>query len=376
MITSLHIQNFQSHPDTKLEFDPGVNVIVGSSDSGKTAIIRALRWAVWNKPLGDAFRSDWGGDTSVTAFLDFGAGSVERFKGKGGDRYAVWKEGQLDETKLKAFGTTPPEEVDRLFNIKELNLQSQLDSPFLLSQSAGEVARYFNRIARIDQIDSSMQTVERWVRKINQDIASQESQITQHQQTLQEFEYLDKMESEVEVLEDMQSRRDKTARGSQTLETKLKELQQVEEEMEAQILAVRAEQAVGDILALFDRKDTVQTRILALSKVIEESDRVKKQAGELKEEISSEKLVTGLLELYQEQEKVAERFQRLGRALTQYRTTKKEYEEQQTKLEELEQQWHEHFPNECPMCGSRVEEDGKFTIGPALREQFNAGVKK
>jgi len=56
MIKYLQIQNFQSHKDSLLEFDPGVNVIVGSSDSGKTAVIRALRWLVWNRPSGDAFR--------------------------------------------------------------------------------------------------------------------------------------------------------------------------------------------------------------------------------------------------------------------------------------------------------------------------------
>jgi len=66
MIKTLSIQNYQSHKDSTLEFDPGVNVIVGSTDSGKTAIIRALRWLIWNRPNGDSFRSTWGGDTKVT----------------------------------------------------------------------------------------------------------------------------------------------------------------------------------------------------------------------------------------------------------------------------------------------------------------------
>jgi len=36
MIESAQIKNFQSHRNTELTFDPGVNVIIGSSDSGKT----------------------------------------------------------------------------------------------------------------------------------------------------------------------------------------------------------------------------------------------------------------------------------------------------------------------------------------------------
>ena len=70
MIQKLNIQNFQSHKDTKLEFHPGVNVIIGQSDSGKTAIIRALRWLIWNRPGGDDFRSDWGGGTVVKIKID------------------------------------------------------------------------------------------------------------------------------------------------------------------------------------------------------------------------------------------------------------------------------------------------------------------
>src|SRR5665647_764854 len=59
MIKSLEIHNVQSHKDTFLEFDPGVNVIIGSSDSGKTAILRAIKKVVFNRPLGDSFISNW-----------------------------------------------------------------------------------------------------------------------------------------------------------------------------------------------------------------------------------------------------------------------------------------------------------------------------
>ena len=59
MIKQINIKNFQSHKSTQLKLDPGVNVIVGSSDSGKTAIIRAYLWVVDNRPLGNAFVSHW-----------------------------------------------------------------------------------------------------------------------------------------------------------------------------------------------------------------------------------------------------------------------------------------------------------------------------
>jgi len=70
MIKQLTIKNFQSHKKTKLEFSDGVNIIIGQSDSGKTAIIRALNWVVNNKPSGDSFRSHWGGDTNVEITME------------------------------------------------------------------------------------------------------------------------------------------------------------------------------------------------------------------------------------------------------------------------------------------------------------------
>ena len=36
------LENFQSHKHTSIEFNEGLNVILGPSDSGKSAIIREL----------------------------------------------------------------------------------------------------------------------------------------------------------------------------------------------------------------------------------------------------------------------------------------------------------------------------------------------
>ena len=70
MLSCLSIENFQSHEHSFLEFSKGINVITGSSDSGKTAILRALYWIIWNRPQGDSFKSWWGGDTKCSLVID------------------------------------------------------------------------------------------------------------------------------------------------------------------------------------------------------------------------------------------------------------------------------------------------------------------
>src|SRR4030042_795222 len=193
MIHSLHLTNFQSHKDTHLEFHPGVNVIVGTSDSGKSAVIRALRWLVWNRPVGDEFRSSWGGDTSVDVELN--SGQVTRIRTKVFNGYRLGADEVFEATK-----TDVPQEVQQTLNLGDINLQQQLDSPFLLSQSPGAVAEHFNHVAHLDQIDTGLRNVQGWIRQLEQDAKSNEQRIKGLEEELKGFEHLEKFEAEVEVL--------------------------------------------------------------------------------------------------------------------------------------------------------------------------------
>ena len=51
MFTRLEIKNFQSHKNTTIDFDKNINSICGETDNGKSAVIRAIKWIVENRPL-------------------------------------------------------------------------------------------------------------------------------------------------------------------------------------------------------------------------------------------------------------------------------------------------------------------------------------
>jgi DNA repair exonuclease SbcCD ATPase subunit len=57
MIKRIEIKNFQAHKNTEIDFDPGVNVISGASDAGKSSIFRALLWVITNRPSGDSIKN-------------------------------------------------------------------------------------------------------------------------------------------------------------------------------------------------------------------------------------------------------------------------------------------------------------------------------
>jgi len=206
MIRSLHVQNFQSHKDSHLEFEPGVNVIIGPSDCGKTALFRALNWVVNNRPTGTAFRSRWGGETRVEVELDEGL-HVIRTRGKSLNQYALiapQEDGEPLEVTFKAVGTAVPNEIAVAFNLNDINVQSQLDAPFLLSDSPGEVGKRLQAVANLEAIGISFSKIAMMIRTETSRGKLLKENIQQLQTDLVQFEGLDAMSGELEVLEGKQ----------------------------------------------------------------------------------------------------------------------------------------------------------------------------
>lgn len=54
-IKSVRIENFANHKDTFVTLEPGTNIITGTSDSGKTAFVRALMFVLDNMSSGTSY---------------------------------------------------------------------------------------------------------------------------------------------------------------------------------------------------------------------------------------------------------------------------------------------------------------------------------
>lgn len=192
MIDRLEIQNFQGHKDTCLSFHKGINVITGLSYTGKTSIIRALRWLINNKPSGNNFRSRWGGHTGVC--IHFNNNYITRFKNEDGNGYV------LNDNKFKAIGSDVPDEIKKELNISDINIQYQLDSPFLLSESAGEITRFLNKIIDLEKIDLSLSRAEQDRRKVKNEIEFIKTQIEKLEKQKMEYKFINEMEKDFNEL--------------------------------------------------------------------------------------------------------------------------------------------------------------------------------
>ena len=207
MIDSMQILNFQSWATGEFGFHPGVNVIHGDSDGGKSASLRAFRWAAENRPSGDSFRSWWGGQTIVDIETDESF-SIARVKG---GKVATTNEynltnNELEDVTFKAMGANVPAEVAETLDMDETNFQWQHDPLFLLSETGGEVARRLNRVAKLDLIDTSLAAVDSAKRQNTSDVKAAKATVEQTEETLATYDYLPDLEVAVCRLEEKQQR--------------------------------------------------------------------------------------------------------------------------------------------------------------------------
>ncbi|MFH1609681.1 MAG: AAA family ATPase, partial [Candidatus Bipolaricaulota bacterium] len=145
MIERLQISDFQCHERLRVDFDPRITTVIGDSDVGKSAVLRALRWLVLNKPRGDGFvRFD---AKRTTVLLEADGLRVGRRKGVGENAYRV------DGEVYKSFGAEVPQAVGRLLNLGDENFGMQHDPPFWFCLTPGELAKRLNAIVDLSAID-------------------------------------------------------------------------------------------------------------------------------------------------------------------------------------------------------------------------------
>ena len=158
-IKALHINGFQSHVKTNLQLVEGLNIITGESDSGKTAIIRALKWVLYNNPTGEAFINEKVGQAEVSILFDNNT-QIVRVRGKSENYYRLYRDNE--EEKLQGFGVNVPAEVINISKMPTalfgeyhflLSFGLQLEPPFLLSETSGQSARILGKLANTEEID-------------------------------------------------------------------------------------------------------------------------------------------------------------------------------------------------------------------------------
>lgn len=156
MLKTIVLKNIQSHKKTIIKLVEGVNVIIGKSQAGKTAILRGLDLLRTNRPSGARFVRHGQQNAFVTA------------RTMEGDKVTIKKTAKeriykVNGSTFRKFGTAVPDEVTEALRLTDINIQTQLDTPFLVTATGSEITKTINRITKAEKVDA-------WVKEANKKV--------------------------------------------------------------------------------------------------------------------------------------------------------------------------------------------------------------
>lgn len=210
MINQITINNFQSHKESQFNFSKGVNAIIGTSDHGKSAVIRALCWAIYNRPKGISMASNWIKDNGklkdvYSVIINKDGILITRKRDNDLNEYSI-QENDLKED-FKNVSLDVPKRISEVIDFTEVNLQRQHDAPFLISATGGEVGIFFNNIVHMELIDKMLTGIKSFRLNNNREIKELESAIIEIGVSIDNFNWISIAEGFIEKIEIYEKRK-------------------------------------------------------------------------------------------------------------------------------------------------------------------------
>lgn len=200
-IKEVGLKNYQIHSNTVVRFDEKDNAIIGASDSGKTALKRAIECVLYNDYSGTDYIKE--GEDKYSVYVLFSDGTkITRERGlKKINRYIVEKDGE--KIVLENFGKSVPEEVTNAHKMYKVQIGKnkdslfcarQLDGPFFLQNTPEEKAAIISSIAKTEIIDEAVSITLGKLRDNKKEQKVLEKTIKQDEESLKEFAYINRCE--------------------------------------------------------------------------------------------------------------------------------------------------------------------------------------
>lgn len=209
-ITKVELINFEAHKHSVIEFDEkGLTAITGPSDSGKSAIVRGIRFALQNEPKGADFIRNGAKRATVRVHLS-NKKIIERSRTKtSAGEYIVTDENGV-ETEFKGFGNNIPMDVLNAHQMpkvelatgveRSLNVAYQLDGHFMLSDSPASRASAIGRLTGVHLVDAAIKEKSKEMRALTIDTNAAEARIEELNEELKNYEFVDEEEKHLQSI--------------------------------------------------------------------------------------------------------------------------------------------------------------------------------
>lgn len=313
-IKRVEIKNFQSHKNTKFDLVHGTNALVGSSNSGKSAVIRAIQWCLINVPSGTDFITVGEKEACVKVFLSNGK-TIERRRNRGNVNLYILHEGDEVLGEYTGFGSKVPHVIVEAHGITPIagnlyfQFAHQLEAPFMLSLRPSKRAEVLGDLEELTRIDEALSSVNDDIRINNKTRISLEKEekslLLEHEKLVRET---DRMRERVEAIKAIKEGIENKVNLYNLLSVHYKRLK----EIDGELTNLDAEREKADRILAHWPSD-LEERIQNFKQLKKYHDRLLEIDDELKsiKDINDDKLkeITNLNELVK---KKIERYQALS----------------------------------------------------------------
>ena len=249
MIQSLHLKNFGPYKDQFVEFHSGVNVFVGLSSNGKSALLKAFPFVIDNKnpksadgALGFINRPlERGKVAEVVLSLKNEAGDSDGSDGSDGSDKIIRRKGKSineyqlnDDTPQKAMGVNVPAHISQIINMNSINFHKQKDLPFLLDEKPGQVAKQLSQVINLQEIDECTSLAKSTVKENASILKNQQAELENLNGSLNDLDYVQSFKAEVDVYLAARAdfiKQDNKFRKVDSIIVEIEELQKQQEEL-------------------------------------------------------------------------------------------------------------------------------------------------
>jgi exonuclease SbcC len=352
MIKSLRSKNFQSHKDSFLEFHPGFNSIIGTTDNGKSALYRSLYWTRFNKASN--YISFWNSkedgtpvDETVVS-IQTAEHVIERVRSPKLNGYRI-----DDDAPLAAIGRGElPPNVNAVLNMSDINFFSQHDAPFMLTESAGKVAEKLNELVHLDDIDRILSALDKKKRDNKKELENSISQRTKLQDQLLSFSWIDKAEPLLEKLKGFEEKLDSHRKDKETLSLLVCSMNSYEEK-------------ITDLEKVIDKANPLMVEMTEIKKQLEELVEEHRAISSILDSVSSIDASISILKgidatkelddcdtILKELNTAAEDLAEISDWIKKYNAKDMEISSLEKELQAVKDQ----MPDVCPTCGKPLEE--------------------
>lgn len=324
---------------------PGINLIVGTSDIGKSAFMRALNLAMHNEIPNREFVTY--GEKDATVILEFSDGTVvERVKGSTKNAYyATLPDGTKIEKEKLGNTATIPEEIYKALGSPPIDKKhgplayADQHSPlFLVSLTPTELPRCISELTGLDDYETAAldlaknaRRFDRKVKEVKERITSIEAELEQYQGLDAEIQAYDEM---AKIIEEAEAARIE----AEDAEGRLQEYNLILEQGRQIIADINEAKKVLVVEPEFNEAKALEVEIDNMLDALAEYDDVNTKIEQLVDEISStgKILESDLQTLIDEAEEIETFLTTANRVLNEYNDILSDGSKTKTEIAEAE----------------------------------------